>query len=76
MVSVDSRHEPAKRQRAAEQLRMFTSYVCTAVGACADFGVMCNSFLRKYDCADRDIDGPFWKLDSFSEKMRQVFQRG
>eukprot|EP00959_Pyramimonas_sp_CCMP1952_P317434 6643527-Pyramimonas_sp.AAC.1 len=54
-VPSDKRRESEKRERALTLLRKLDTQFCMAVGVSADWGIICNWFLRLFDVANRDI---------------------
>ena len=57
-------------------LRRLDSKFCTAVGASADWGIICNWFLRLFDVANHDIALSRSQIDCMVETLDAVFFGG
>ncbi len=75
-LASDERTEGQRRARAAALLKLFTPKFCTALGVSADYGLLCQSFLRKFDCGDHDIARSVAELREFEETLTAVFRKG
>ena len=75
-ISCDNRVSKEKRERAASALQLFTPKFCLSLGALADYGVITQSFIRKFDCLHHDIAASERELLYFERKMRKIFVDG
>ncbi len=75
-LASDERTDGQRRARAAALLRLFTPKFSTALGVSADYGILCQSFLRKFDCGDHDIARSVAELRDFEETLTAVFRKG
>ncbi|CAK0804948.1 unnamed protein product, partial [Prorocentrum cordatum] len=75
-VSSDRRRESEKRERALNSLRKFDTKFCMAVGVSADWGIICNCFLRLFDVANRGIASSRLQIDCMVETLGAVFKDG
>ena len=75
-VSSDTRHEKEKRERAGDLLRKLDTKFCLAVGVSADWGIICNWFLRLFDVASHDIALSRCQIDCMVETLDAVFLEG
>jgi len=75
-IASDRRHEKDMRERATALLRLLDTKFCAATGASADWGIICNSFLRKFDVANHDIAKSRSEIDSMIETLDAVFVNG
>ena len=48
-IASDKRHERDQRERATTLLRKLDTKFCLAIGVSADWGIICNWFLRLFD---------------------------
>ena len=49
---------------------------CTATGVCADWGIICNWFLRRFHVAYHDIAMSRCEIDCMIETLDAVFLEG
>ena len=75
-ISSDNRHEKAMRERASALLRKLDTKFCMAVGVSADWGIICNWFLRLFDVASHDIALSRSQIDCMVETLDAVFLEG
>ena len=75
-ISCDARVKKEKRERAASALQLFTSKFCLSLGALADYGLISQSFIRKFDTLNHDIAASERELLHFQHKMRKIFVDG
>ena len=75
-ISCDCRVGKDKRERAASALQLFTPKFCLSLGALADFNLISQAFIRKFDCLHHDIAVSERELLQFEHKMRKVFVNG
>ena len=75
-VASDRRHEKDQRERATALLRTLDTKFCTAIGVSADWGIVCNWFLRLFDVAFHDIAKSRSEIDSMIETLDAVFLQG
>ena len=75
-ISSDKRHESEKRERALTLLRKLDNKFCMAVGVSADWGIICNWFLRLFDVAHHDIASSRLQIDCMVETLDAVFKDG
>ena len=75
-ISCDNRVSKEKRERAASALQLFTPKFCLSLGALADYGVITQSFIRKFDSLHHDIAASERELLHFERKMRKIFVDG
>ena len=76
IVSCDQRVAKDKRERAASALRLFTPKFCLSLGALADYNLLTQSFIRKFDCQHHDIAASEREISHFERKMRKIFVDG
>ena len=75
-IASDRRHERDQRDRASALLRKFDAKFCLAVGVSADWGIVCNWFLRLFDVASHDIAKSRSEIDCMVETLDAVFAEG
>ena len=75
-VASDRRHERDQRERATALLRQLDTKFCAATGVSADWGIVCNWFLRLFDVAFHDIAKSRSEIDSMIETLDAVFLQG
>ena len=75
-IASDMRHERPQRECATVLLRKLDTKFCTAIGVSADWGVICNWFLRLFDVAGHDIAKSRSEIDSMIETLDAVFLEG
>ena len=75
-ISSDKRHENEKRDRALALLKKLDTKFCMAVGVSADWGIICNWFLRLFDVANHDIAQSRVQIDCMVETLDAVFKEG
>ena len=75
-IASDKRHEPEQRERARDLLKQFDTKFCAAIGASADWGIICNCFLRLFDVANHDIAKTRAQIDCMIETLDAVFVNG
>ena len=75
-ISSDKRHEKPMRDRALTLLRKFNTKFCMAVGVSADWGIICNWFLRLFDVANHDIASSRSQIDCMVDTLDAVFLEG
>ena len=75
-ISCDHRVSKEKKERAASALQLFTPKFCLSLGALADYGVITQSFIRKFDSLHHDIAASERELLHFERKMRKIFVDG
>ena len=64
-VAGDARRKPADRARAERCLEAMTPQELREIGCSADWGEVCQRFLREFDCADRDATTSATRLDGW-----------
>ena len=72
-IASDKRNERDQRERATALLKRLDSKFCTAVAASADWGIICNWFLRLFDVANHDIAKSRAEIDCMIETLDAVF---
>ena len=75
-IASDRRHETKQRDRAGALLRKLDSKFCIATGVSADWGIICNWFLRLFDEANHDIAKSRSEIDCMIETLDAVFLEG
>jgi hypothetical protein len=75
-IASDRRHEAEQRERATTLLRKLDTKFCTATGVSADWGIICNWFLRRFDVAYHDIAMSRCEIDCMIETLDAVFLEG
>ena len=75
-IASDARHKQEQRDRARDLLRKLNSKFCTAIAVSADWGIICQWFLRLFDVADHDIAKSRMEIDSMIETLDAVFMKG
>ena len=75
-VASDRRNESDQRQRATLLLKQLDTKFCTAIGVSADWGIICNFFLRLFDEASHDIAKSRSQIDCMIETLDAVFVEG
>ena len=75
-IASDRRNEKEQRYRATKLLQQMDSKLCTAIGVSADWGIICNWFLRLFDVAFHDIATSRAQIDSMIEALDVVFLEG
>ena len=75
-IASDRRHERQMRDRAVTLLRKLDSKFCIATGVSADWGIVCNWFLRLFDAANHDIAKSRSEIDCMVETLDAVFRDG
>ena len=75
-ISSDKRHDKAMQARALALLRQLDTKLCMAVGVSADWGIICNWFLRLFDVASHDIALSRSQIDCMVETLDAVFLDG
>ena len=75
-VASDRRHERDQRERATALLWQLDTKFCAATGVSADWGIVCNWFLRLFDVAFHDIAKSRSEIDSMIETLDAVFLQG
>ena len=65
-----------QRGRAKALLRQLDTKLCAAFGVSADWGIVCNWFLRLFDVAFHDIAKSRSEIDSMIETLDAVFLQG
>ena len=74
--SSDERTPSECRERAAALLAKFQPKFLLAAGASADWGLICNAFLRLFDRLQHDISNSLDELEEFVATIRAVFIEG
>ena len=75
-IASDRRHDRDQRDRATALLRQLDTKLCTAIGVSADWGIICNWFLRLFDVAQHDIAKSRSQIDCMIETLDAVFLEG
>ena len=75
-VASDRRHEIDQRQRATAMLQKLGTKFCIAIGVSADWGIICNWFVRLLDVAFHDIATSRSEIDIMIETLDAVFLEG
>ena len=75
-IASDRRHEREQRERATALLKKLDTKFCAAIGASADWGIICNCFLRLFDVANHDIAKSRAQIDCMIETLEAVFVNG
>ena len=75
-VASDMRHERDQRERASALLKKLDGKCCAAIAASADWGIVCNWFLRLFDVAGHDIAKSRSEIDCMIETLDAVFVKG
>ena len=75
-ISSDVRHDAEMRERAKTLLKKLDTKFCMAVGVSADWGIICEWFLRLFDVASHDIAQSRSQIDCMVETLESVFIEG
>ena len=75
-MASDMRCERDIRERATALLKKFDTKFCTAIGVSADWGIILNWFLRRFDVAFHDISMSRCEIDCMIETLDAVFLEG
>lgn len=75
-IASDWRHDREQRGRARGSLNQFDTKFCAAIGASAEWGIICNCFLRLFDLANHDIAKIRAQIDCMIETLGAVFVNG
>ena len=75
-ISSDVRHDAEMRERAKTLLKKLDTKFCMAVGVSADWGIICEWFLRLFDAASHDIAQSRSQIDCMVETLESVFIEG
>jgi hypothetical protein len=75
-ISSDERSAPAQRERARAMLKNFEAKFCIALGVSADWGLVCQAFLRQFDKRDHDIALSCSEVRAFIEALEALFVKG
>ncbi|CAK0881068.1 unnamed protein product, partial [Prorocentrum cordatum] len=75
-IASDERHGSEQRERAATLLEKLDTKFCMVVGASADWGIICNWFLRLLDVANHDIAASRLQIVCMVETPDAVFKKG
>ena len=75
-ISSDARHNAEQRARARDLLCKLNSKFCTAIAVSADWGIICQWFLRLFDVANHDIAKSRMDIDCMIETLDAVFMHG
>ena len=75
-IASDRRHDTKQRDRAGALLSKLDSKFCIATGVSADWGIICNWFLRLFDEANHDIAKSRSEIDCMIETLDAVFLEG
>ena len=76
MTSCDQRASNVVRERACHALQLFKPRFCMCLGLAADFGLVCQRFLRIFDQGDHDIARSEAALRSFADELKALFLDG
>ena len=75
-IASDKRHDQDQRDRALDLMKKFDSKFCAAIGASADWGIICNWCLRLFDVAGHDIAQTRAQIDCMVGTLDAVFVNG
>ena len=75
-VSSDARHDREQRDRAHALLLKLNTKFCIGLAISADWGVICQWFLRLFDAANHDIAKSRVEIDAMIETIDAVFTAG
>ena len=75
-IASDMCHERDQRERATALLRTLDTKFCAAIGLSADWGIICQWFLRLFDVASHDIAKSRAEVDCMVETLDAVFLQG
>jgi len=75
-IGSDERHALSMRDRAKKILKKLDSKFCLAIGVSADWGLVCQAFLRLFDKTSHDLAKTYKEIDGFIEVLRALFQEG
>ena len=75
-VGSDERLKLAERERAKRLLKKLDSKFALAIGISADWGLVCQSFLRLWDTNQHDIALSHREIRAFKGTMRILFEKG
>lgn len=75
-ISSDERHAKEQRDRARAMMQNFTPKFCVALGVSADWGLVCQAFLRLFDKSDHDIALSRSQIRGFIETLEAMFLKG
>ena len=76
LISSDERNAPDQRSRAYELLSMFKPKFMHAMGVSADWGLISEHFLRKFDDGSHDISNSADEEEEFINLFQSVFVKG
>ena len=75
-IGSDERHKPAMRDRAKMILKKLDSKFCLTIAVSADWGLICQAFLRLFDQTSHDIAKTYHEIESFKKVLRALFLKG
>ena len=75
-IASDERHDKSQRVRARNLLQKLNTRFCIALGVSADWGIVCQWYLRLFDNANHDIAKSRAEIDAFCETLEAVFVQG
>ena len=75
-IGSDERHKLDDRERAKKCLKKLDSKFALAIGVSADWGLVCQSFLRLFDTNQHDIALTYREVTAFKEVLRILFAEG
>ena len=76
MASADQRRKREERERAEQLLRRFESKLCLAIGLSADWGIICEAFLRLFDKRGHDIAKSASEISNFKHVIKTLLIDG
>lgn len=75
-LSSDVRTAPSVRDRSIATLQLLTSKVCLSLAVSADWGIICEAFLRQMDALDKDIAMSAAQISQFIYTVETLFLKG
>ena len=75
-IGSDKRHDKKQRDRAVALLQKLDAKFCLSLGLSADWGIVCQSFLRLFDLADHDIAKSTTEVDALIDTLTALFING
>ena len=75
-IASDERHQRPARERAKQLLKKLSSKFALGIGVCADWGLVCQAFLRLFDTTKHDIALTYREIQAFKDVLRIMFDRG
>ena len=75
-IGSDERHKPCDRNRAKALLKKLDGKFALAIGVSADWGLVCQAFIRLFDKSNHDIAKTDSEIRAFKDALRTLFDQG